>query len=194
VRGWPLICADVGAPLATHVRARTNRARPGLSLDYFDVQACCNCAREQMKPPADVLATAAGKEQWDAKKTTCGRTSAKSDKWNKHLGADKTFEDLPLMPPDYDWSFDVCCCGTLYTYSAKNPDPEAGTTQPSQAVAGQQPPPQPQIQGQAPAASSSSSQHMPPGWKAVKDPATGKTYYQNDITKQTQWEKPSAQR
>ena len=200
MRRFTPICADVGALLAgTYARQlphkqSTSWASVWTIRQYFDLQTFHPCVCEQMKPPAHVLASDSGRMQWETRKTSCCTSSAPCDKWNKHLGAETAFEDLPLSPPDYDWSLNVCCCGTLYEYKAKNPDPEAGTSQPFQPAAGQQPPPQPQIQNQASGAGPSSLQQMPPGWKAVKDPATGKTYYQNDFTKQTQWEKPSTQR
>ena len=33
---------------------------------------------------------------------------------------------------------------------------------------------------------------LPPGWQAVQDPQTGRTYYQNTVTQTTQWEPPFA--
>ena len=33
---------------------------------------------------------------------------------------------------------------------------------------------------------------LPPGWQAVQDPQSGRTYYQNTVTKTTQWEIPGA--
>jgi hypothetical protein len=58
-------------------------------------------------------------------------------------------------------------------------------------------------QGQAPIPSSSGSQYqlrsqattsvaLPAGWCEVVDPSSGKTYYQNHVTRATQWDRPSA--
>jgi hypothetical protein len=33
---------------------------------------------------------------------------------------------------------------------------------------------------------------LPPGWQAVQDPQSGRTYYQNTVTQTTQWETPGA--
>jgi hypothetical protein len=88
--------------------------------------------RAQMKPPASTLETPQGRAKWEEKPTdlwtrcltglTCASSVAPCDLWNKHIGADKSFEDLPLSPPDYDWSLKVCGCSTpLYEYKATNP-------------------------------------------------------------------------
>merc|ERR1712166_1563391 len=51
-----------------------------------------------------------------------------------HIGNDKSFQDLPLTPPDYDFELKIAfCClcfsKTVYEYKAKNqmatPDVEA---------------------------------------------------------------------
>ena len=87
--------------------------------------------KAQMKPSAVVLATEKGKKKWEEPKKGCcsSKPKAACDLWNKHIGADKTFVDLPETAWDYDIdvkvSFCVCCCTrTLYAYKGKNQIPD----------------------------------------------------------------------
>ena len=34
------------------------------------------------------------------------------------------------------------------------------------------------------------SQGLPPGWREARDPQSGRVYYQNDMTKETRWDRP----
>jgi len=89
--------------------------------------------RAQMKPPASTLATPEGRAKWEEKPSalwirsltclTCASSVAPCAMWNTHIGTDKSFEDLPLSPPDYDWSLKVCgCSAPFYVYKATNPE------------------------------------------------------------------------
>ena len=89
--------------------------------------------KAQMKPSAIVLATEEGKKKWEEPKkgccSCCSKPKAACDIWNKHIGADKTFDDLPETAWDYDIevkvSFCVCCCTrTLYAIKGKNQIPD----------------------------------------------------------------------
>ncbi|EGD83012.1 hypothetical protein PTSG_12053 [Salpingoeca rosetta] len=66
------------------------------------------------------------------------------------------------------------------------PAPEEPEPQP-QPVSVPSPPAPPQ----APAAPSNDD--LPPGWKAVVDQASGRSYYVNEQTQETRWDKPQAQ-
>ena len=37
----------------------------------------------------------------------------------------------------------------------------------------------------------SQSAPLPPNWRESRDPGTGRVFYQNDVTKATQWERPA---
>jgi hypothetical protein len=127
--------------------------------------------RAQMKPPASALATPEGRARWEAKPKAlcpCLSSDAPCDMWNKHIGADKSFEDLPKTPPDYDFDIQIslliCCCTyTMYEYKAQNPMEQ------NQMLS-----------------------MLPPGWQACQDPQSGRTYYQNTVTQTTQWHPPGA--
>jgi len=101
--------------------------------------------KAQMKPSAAVLATEEGKKKWEEPKkgfcSCCSKPKAACDIWNKHIGADKTFDDLPETAWDYDFevkvSFCVCCITrTLYTYKGQNPIPDTRNDPEAPASAG----------------------------------------------------------
>ena len=67
--------------------------------------------KNQMKPPADVLAAEEGKKKWTtpSRLTVClSHTGLLSKQppchmWNSYIGETLSFDDLPLHAPDYPW-------------------------------------------------------------------------------------------
>ena len=97
--------------------------------------------RGQIKPPADSLKTARGSKRWNeprpAQMPCFTDKGPRCELWNKYIGADKTFQDLPLHPHDYDIIVRVsCCCSdvgcddcdrVVYHAKAKDPWPDVET-------------------------------------------------------------------
>jgi hypothetical protein len=84
--------------------------------------------KAQMKPPASTLATPEGKAKWEEPKAflPCLKKVKPCELWDTYVGADKTFELLPVKTPDYDWDLKIswcviCVTRTVYQYKAKNP-------------------------------------------------------------------------
>mmetsp|Transcript_20539 Transcript_20539/g.30431 ORF Transcript_20539/g.30431 Transcript_20539/m.30431 type:complete len:949 (-) Transcript_20539:2897-5743(-) len=71
------------------------------------------------------------------------------------------------------------------------PKPQVQQQQQQQAYA-QQPSTQAQAAPAPAARSQPSSDQLPPGWMALQDPTSGMTYYANQTTGETTWEKPVA--
>ena len=200
-----------------------------------------------MKPSEDELrGNSAVQLAWES--DGCCSSAPPCELWNKYIGKDKFYCDLPDEAPDYDYEFRVgCFCAiySLYRHTATNTieammvnsaasDPQAWTASPAApyvsapamvpamyaAPAAEQPAPMANVtvcQPQAAAAPGTvdgwampSPQPMPPpvsspaaddgdtvdttlpaGWVELQD-ADGRTYYQNDHDKTTQWERPTA--
>jgi hypothetical protein len=154
-------------------------------------------AVEQMKPTAAQLEK--NPTNWESK--GCCSSQAPCELWNKYHGKEKFFQDLPLQPPDYDLSM---CCG-CYKYQGTNTQlPDARTDEeegPAAALGNVFTPPAMPSKMQLPTSEDGSidpSQvqmqvpigHLPDGWQACYD-ENGKIYYQNHLTQQTQWERPT---
>merc|ERR1712166_1395856 len=110
-----------------------------------------------------------------------------------HIGNDKSFQDLPLTPPDYDFELKIAfCClcfsKTVYEYKAKNqmatPDVEAqgpqSTVLPEQNQMAT-PDFTPHRLYTAPPTvlpeQLETTSALPLGWEERMDPGWGKSYY-----------------
>lgn len=87
--------------------------------------------KNQMKQSAKVLATEEGKKKWDepSRLTVCLSNTGLLSKqppnymWNKYIGENLSFDDLPLHAPDYPWCVKIsliCCSCTIHEHRPKN--------------------------------------------------------------------------
>ena len=95
------------------------------------------------------------------------------------------------LPPNWREVKDKAS-GKVYYYNSKTkktswkkPAPEAGAEPAAAAAASPKTPKKKKKKEVAPAGP------LPPNWKEVKDPGSGKTYFYNQVTKKTSWKKKS---
>jgi hypothetical protein len=70
--------------------------------------------KAQMKPPADTLKTDKGRKRWEeprpAQLPCVANQGPRCELWDKFIGPDKTAQDLPPQPHDYDIIVRVSLC------------------------------------------------------------------------------------